>query len=107
MLKSIRPLKALIRILMMTFVIMSSSPPSSWGIDARYLPTRSDPLLPIGPPRGEDSRFDRLSDIIIREVFHSLYFCAIFKKSVICKTHHEKKSEKYYYLLKQMFLKLK
>jgi hypothetical protein len=68
MLKSI-PLKALISLLMVTFVIMASSSSSSWGVDARYLPTRSDPLSPIGPPRGEDSRFDRLYDNIIKEVF--------------------------------------
>jgi hypothetical protein len=68
MLKS-TSLKALLTLFMVTFVIMASSSGSSWGVDARYLPTRSDPLSPIGPPRGEDPRFDRLYDIIIREVF--------------------------------------
>ncbi|EFX69425.1 Proctolin precursor [Daphnia pulex] len=50
---------------------MASSSGSSWGVDARYLPTRSDPLSPIGPPRGEDPRFDRLYDIIIRELLRN------------------------------------
>jgi len=34
------------------------------GAEARYLPTRSDPLAPVGPPRGEDPRFDRLYDVV-------------------------------------------
>ena len=71
MLKS-TSLKALLSLLMVTFVIMTSSSSSSWGVDARYLPTRTDPLSPIGPPRGEDPRFDRLYDIIIKEVFFFL-----------------------------------
>lgn len=38
---------------------------SNCGAEARYLPTRSDPLAaPAGPPRGEDPRFDRLYDIL-------------------------------------------
>ena len=58
-------LKALLTLWMVTFVLMmASSFSSSWGAEARYLPTRSDPLSPIGPPRGEDPRFDRLYDII-------------------------------------------
>ncbi len=65
---------------MVTFVIMASSSSSSWGVDARYLPTPSDPLSPIGPPRGEDPRFDRLYDIIIKEVF--FIFFLIYKNIV-------------------------
>merc|ERR1711946_94102 len=34
------------------------------GAEARCLPTRSDPLAPVGPPRGEDPRFDRLYDVV-------------------------------------------
>lgn len=52
--------------------MMAMPSSSSWGADARYLPTRSDPLSPVGPPRGEDPRFDRLYDII-REVIQVFF----------------------------------
>ncbi len=60
-----KSLKFFLVVLMASVVILMMSAP--WGAEARYLPTRSDPLAPIGPPRGEDPRFDRLYDII-REV---------------------------------------
>ncbi|EFX88050.1 M4-Proctolin precursor [Daphnia pulex] len=63
MLKS-TSLKALVTLLVVSFVLMASSPRAA---DARYLMTRSDPLLsPIGPPYGKDPRFDRLYDIITK-----------------------------------------
>lgn len=49
------------------FVMMASSWSSNLGAEARYLPTRSDPLAVVGPPRGEDPRFDRVY-AIVREV---------------------------------------
>jgi hypothetical protein len=68
MLKS-TSLKALVTLLVVSFVLMASSPRAA---DARYLMTRSDPLLaPIGPPYGKDPRFDRLYDIITKVKFDS------------------------------------
>lgn len=69
MLKS-TSLRMLVALAVVSSVLMASSCSSSWGVDARYLPTRSDPLSPIGPPRGEDPRFDRFYDII-RQVVSS------------------------------------
>nr|CAH0103119.1 unnamed protein product [Daphnia galeata] len=63
MLKS-TSLKALVTLVMVSFILMASSPKAT---EARYLMTRSDPLLsPIGPPYGKDPRFDRLYDIITK-----------------------------------------
>lgn len=67
-------LETLLTFLMMSFILMMASPSSSsWGAEARYLPTRSDPLSPVGPPRGEDPRFDRLYDIIREVIFSPLF----------------------------------
>lgn len=46
------------------FVMMASSWSSNLEVEARYLPTRSDPLTIVGPPRGEDPRFDRLYAVV-------------------------------------------
>jgi len=54
-------------VVVVVFVMMASSWSSNLEAEARYLPTRSDPLAVVGPPRGEDPRFDRLY-AIIREV---------------------------------------
>ncbi|KAK4024565.1 putative Proctolin [Daphnia magna] len=67
MLRSIS-LKVLLALVVVSSILMTSSSSSSWGVDARYLPTRSDSLSPIGPPRGEDPRFDRFYDIV-RQLF--------------------------------------
>jgi hypothetical protein len=69
MLKS-TSLKALVTLVMVSFILMASSPKAT---EARYLMTRSDPLLsPIGPPYGKDPRFDRLYDIITKVRFFEL-----------------------------------
>ncbi|KAI9563162.1 M4-Proctolin precursor [Daphnia sinensis] len=65
MLKS-TSMKTLVTLLMACFILMASSP-NLRGVEARYLMTRSDPLLsPVGPPYGKDPRFDRLYDIITK-----------------------------------------
>merc|ERR1712137_966762 len=56
-------LKMALTFFLVTIVVLMTSS-NHLGAEARYLPTRSDPLAPIGPPRGEDPRFDRLYDII-------------------------------------------
>ncbi|KAI9555979.1 Proctolin precursor [Daphnia sinensis] len=61
-------LKVLLVVVVVSSILMASSSSSSWGVDARYLPTRSDSRSPIGPPRGEDPRFDRFYDIV-RQLF--------------------------------------
>merc|ERR1712071_544265 len=55
-----KSLKVALSLLLVTIVVLMASS----GAEARYLPTRSDPMAPIGPPRGEDPRFDRLYDLI-------------------------------------------
>jgi hypothetical protein len=59
--KSLARLTLAVVMVSIVLVMMSSI---NLGAEARYLPTRSDPLLPVGPPRGEDPRFDRLYDVI-------------------------------------------
>ena len=62
-------LKMALTFFLVTIVVLMASS-THFGAEARYLPTRSDPLAPIGPPRGEDPRFDRLYDVIKEVCLH-------------------------------------
>ena len=74
-------LNMLLSFLLVTVLIMMSSSSTHLGADARYLPTRSDPLAPIGPPRGEDPRFDRLYDVI-KEV-SLVHSCSVLSRPLL------------------------
>ena len=62
-------LKTALTFFLVTIVVLMASS-AHFGAEARYLPTRSDPMAPIGPPRGEDPRFDRLYDLIKEVCIH-------------------------------------
>lgn len=66
-------LSAVLALLLVTILITMSH-----HAEARYLPTRSDPLAaPAGPPRGEDPRFDHLYDIL-KEVVKCSLLLSVF-----------------------------
>lgn len=83
MMRNTGSFSAVFALLVVTILVTMSHSGTNCGAEARYLPTRSDPLAaPAGPPRGEDPRFDHLYDIL-KEVVIALLLSQC-KTSLMC-----------------------